>query len=50
MEKYANIGCTYWAIIGLDGYKSIYDDDFKNILDRYLSMRIPMHMGKQLMM
>mgnify|MGYP005838019879 CR=1 FL=1 len=32
MEKYANIGCTYWAIIGLDGYKSIYDDDFQKYL------------------
>ena len=32
MEKYANIGCTYWAIIGLHGYKSISDNDFQKYL------------------
>lgn len=32
MEKYANIGCTYWAIVGLNGCDSIAQDDFQKYL------------------
>lgn len=28
MDNYTNIGCTYWAIMGLDGYTTIPDKEF----------------------
>ena len=32
MEKYANIGCTYWAVMGLAKCKQISNDDFQRFL------------------
>lgn len=32
MEKYANIGCTYWAIMGLVGSNSISEGDFQKYI------------------
>lgn len=32
MEKFANIGCTYWAIRGLYGYNSISEEVFQKYL------------------
>lgn len=32
MEKYANIGCTYWAVIGLSKYNYISEEDFQKYL------------------
>jgi len=32
MEKFANIGCTYWAIMGLEGYANISEELFQKYL------------------